>query len=87
MFTKGGKQEVSTNAIKDISQRIVKSSRELHGHGLARGTSGNISARIPGKDTFLIKPSGLQMDFLEPEELVLVDLHGNKIRGELNVSE
>lgn len=77
---------MSTNEIKEISVKIVKASRELHDHGLVRGTSGNISARIPGTDTFLIKPSGLQMEFLKPEELVLVDLQGNKIRGETNVS-
>jgi L-fuculose-phosphate aldolase len=86
LFTKGGKQEMSTNAIEDISERIVKAGRELHDHGLVRGTSGNISAKIPGTDTFLIKPSGVRMGFLKPEELVLVDLQGNKIRGELNVS-
>ncbi len=77
---------MSTNAIKDVSERIVKASRELYDHGLVIGTSGNISARIPGTDKFLIKPSGVRMKFLEPEELVLVDLQGNKIRGELNVS-
>jgi L-fuculose-phosphate aldolase len=75
-----------TNTVKDISERIVKASRELHDYGLVIGTSGNISARIPGTDTFLIKPSGVRMKFLEPDELVLVDLQGNKIRGELNVS-
>lgn len=77
---------MSTSEIKEISVKIVKASRELHDHGLVRGTSGNISARIPGTDTFLIKPSGVRMEILEPEELVLVDLQGNKIRGKLNVS-
>jgi ribulose-5-phosphate 4-epimerase/fuculose-1-phosphate aldolase len=65
---------MSSNEIKDISGRIVKASRELHNHGLVGGTSGNISARIPRTDTFRIKPSGLQMEFSKPEELVLVDL-------------
>ena len=77
---------MNTNSIKDISERIVKASKELHDNGLVRGTSGNISARILGTDTFLIKPSGVQMKFLKPEELVLADLQGNKIRGGLNVS-
>ena len=77
---------MSSNAIKDISEKIVKAGRELHNHGLVRGTSGNISARIRGTDTFLIKPSGARMEALKPEELVLVDLQGNKVRGELNVS-
>jgi ribulose-5-phosphate 4-epimerase/fuculose-1-phosphate aldolase len=77
---------MSTNAIKDISERMVKAGRELYDHGLVKGTSGNISARIPEADTFLIKPSGARMEFLKPEELVLVDLQGNKIRGEADVS-
>jgi ribulose-5-phosphate 4-epimerase/fuculose-1-phosphate aldolase len=77
---------VSKNAIKDASERLVKAGRELHDNGLVKGTSGNISAKIPGTDAFLIKPSGAQMKILKPEELVLVDLQGNKVRGELNVS-
>lgn len=77
---------MNTNAIKEVSKGLVKAGRELYENGLVRGTSGNISARIPGTDTFLIKPSGAQMKVLKLEELVLVDLQGNKVRGELNVS-
>jgi L-fuculose-phosphate aldolase len=77
---------MSTKAIEDISEKIVNASKELCDHGLVKGTSGNISARIPGTDTFLIKPSGVHMGFLKPEELVLVDFEGNKIRGKRNVS-
>ena len=77
---------MSAKAIRDISGKMVKASKELYEHGLVRGTSGNISARIPGTDTFLIKPSGVYMKLLKPEELVLVTLEGNKIRGESNVS-
>jgi L-fuculose-phosphate aldolase len=77
---------MSANAIKDISEKIVKAGRELYNHGLVRGTSGNISARIRGTDTFLIKPSGTRMEALKPEELVLVDLQGYKVRGESKVS-
>jgi L-fuculose-phosphate aldolase len=75
-----------TNDIEDISERIIKAGRELHDHGLVRGTSGNISAKIPSTDTFLIKPSGAHMENLKPGELVLVDLKGRKIKGKLNVS-
>ena len=77
---------MNINATKDISERIVKAGRELYAHGLVKGTSGNISAKIPGTDTFLIKPSGARLEVLKPEELVLVDHVGNKIRGESNVS-
>jgi ribulose-5-phosphate 4-epimerase/fuculose-1-phosphate aldolase len=77
---------MSTNAIKDVGERQVKAGRELHENGLVRGTSGNISAKIPGIDAFLIKPSGAQMKKLKPEELILADLEGNKVRGSMKVS-
>lgn len=77
---------MSEDAIKDVSERLVKAGRELYDSGLVRGTSGNISAKIPGTDMFLIKPSGVQMKVLKREELVLVDLQCNKMRGELKVS-
>ena len=77
---------MSTDAIKDVSEQLVKCGRELYENGLVKGTSGNISAKIPDADSFLIKPSGARMKDLKPEELVLVDLQGNKIRGKRNVS-
>jgi L-fuculose-phosphate aldolase len=77
---------MSTDAIKDVSEQLVKCGRELYENGLVKGTSGNISAKIPDADSFLIKPSGARMKDLKPEELVLVDLQGNKIRGKWNVS-
>jgi L-fuculose-phosphate aldolase len=72
--------------IKDISEQLVKAGRELHEKGLVRGNSGNISAKIPGTETFLVKSSGARMKFLQPGELVLVDIQGNKVRGQLKVS-
>jgi L-fuculose-phosphate aldolase len=77
---------MSAKAIKDISEKMVRAGKELYDHGLVKGTSGNISARILGADAFLIKPSGAHMERLKPEELVLVDFEGNKIRGESSVS-
>jgi L-fuculose-phosphate aldolase len=77
---------MSARTIKEISKRIVKAGRKLYSNGLVRGTSGNISARVPGTNMFLIKSSGSQMETLRAEELVLVDLQGKKIDGESNVS-
>jgi ribulose-5-phosphate 4-epimerase/fuculose-1-phosphate aldolase len=78
---------MSTKAIKEISKKLSQAGKELYDKGLVKGTSGNISARIPDTDTFLIKPSGVCMGRLKPEELVLVDLKGNKIiSGKRDVS-
>lgn len=72
--------------ITGISEKIVQAGKQLYDKGLVKGTSGNISARIPRADTFLIKPAGACMGQLKPEELVLVDLEGNKISGKRDVS-
>ncbi len=81
-----GEQEVSTESIIDIGERLVRASRNLHDLGMVRGTSGNISARIPGTDTILVKPSGAQMGLLRREELVQVHLKGKGIDRKTNVS-
>ena len=60
--------------------------KELYHKGLLKGTSGNISARITNTNTFLIKPSGAKIENLKPEELILVDLDGNRISGKRDVS-
>ncbi|MGB9841233.1 MAG: class II aldolase/adducin family protein [Candidatus Bathyarchaeales archaeon] len=77
---------MDANLIGELSEKIVKAGKKLYEHGLVTGISGNISARIPSTDMFLIKPAGACMGNLKPEELVLVDLQGNKIKGEKNVS-
>jgi L-fuculose-phosphate aldolase len=77
---------MSTEAIRGVSKKLSQAGKELAAKGLVKGTSGNISARIPSTDTFLIKPSGARMERLKPEELVLVDLEGNKISGRRDVS-
>ena len=86
MIEEAKNRKIGAGAIKDIRQRIVKAGKELYAQGLVRGTSGNISARLPDTDAFLIKPSGARMECLKHRELVLVNLEGNKIRGNSNVS-
>jgi L-fuculose-phosphate aldolase len=77
---------MSTEMIRDISEKMVQAGKELYDKGLVKGNSGNISARIPSAEMFLIKSSGAHMGRLKPEELVLVDLEGNKISGKRDVS-
>ena len=56
---------------------------ELPRHGLVAWTSGNLSARVPGRDLMVIKPSGLAYDELTPEAMVVCDLHGERVDGDL----
>ena len=48
--------------------------------GLVVGTSGNVSARTPDGNV-LVTPSGLDYALLEPQDVVLVDLHGKILDG------
>jgi len=76
----------TTVSSRKISYELAEFGRRLHRQGLVIGNSGNISARLPGTNTLLIKPSGVSLESLKPEELVVVDLQGNKVKGELAVS-
>ena len=40
-------------------------------------TAGNVSARVPGEDLLVIKPSGVSYDDLTPENMIVCDLDGN----------
>jgi L-ribulose-5-phosphate 4-epimerase len=56
---------------------------ELPRNGLVAWTSGNLSARVRGRDMMVIKPSGLPYDELTPDTMVVCDLHGRRVDGDL----
>jgi L-ribulose-5-phosphate 4-epimerase len=49
-------------------------------------TSGNLSARVPGEDKMVIKASGVPYDELTPDAIVVCDLHGELLEGDLSPS-
>jgi ribulose-5-phosphate 4-epimerase/fuculose-1-phosphate aldolase len=46
---------------KSLRERLSKVAHLIWGDGLVSGTSGNISARVPGTSRCIIKPSGFKM--------------------------
>jgi L-ribulose-5-phosphate 4-epimerase len=48
-------------------------------NNLVAWTSGNVSARVPGADLMVIKPSGVEYADLTPASMVLCDLDGNPV--------
>jgi L-ribulose-5-phosphate 4-epimerase len=56
---------------------------ELTRYQLVVWTAGNVSARVPGHDLMVIKPSGVSYDDLTPESMVLCDLDGEVVEGDL----
>ena len=62
-----------------IRDRLAKICKQLFADGLTYGASGNVSARIPGTDTCLIKPSGYRFCDLDPEHFLLVDINSREV--------
>ena len=51
-------------------------------YGLVVWTAGNVSARVPGHDLMVIKPSGVSYDDLSADRMVVCDLHGELVEGD-----
>jgi L-ribulose-5-phosphate 4-epimerase len=73
-------------AIEEMRRTVCALHGELTRAGLVAWTSGNVSARIPGAPLMVIKPSGVSYDELSPESMVVCDLDGTKVSGELRPS-
>src|SRR5258708_36509316 len=54
---------------------------ELPRNGLVAWTSGNVSARVPGADLMVIKPSGIGYDDLTPGSMAVGYLDGVAVHG------
>jgi L-ribulose-5-phosphate 4-epimerase len=66
-----------------LREEVCALHAELPRYGLVVWTSGNLSARVPGEDLMVIKPSGLAYDELTPESMVVCDLHGDPVEGDM----
>ncbi|MDI1289390.1 MAG: class II aldolase/adducin family protein, partial [bacterium] len=66
----------ATAAITRLRVDVCRLNRALPALGLVVWTAGNVSARVPGENLLVIKPSGLDFDELTPENMVVTDLHG-----------
>jgi L-ribulose-5-phosphate 4-epimerase len=60
-----------------IRREVCLLHAELPRNGLVVWTSGNLSARVPGDELMVIKPSGVPYDELTPDAMVVCDLEGN----------
>jgi L-ribulose-5-phosphate 4-epimerase len=70
-------------AITTLREQVCALHAELTRYALVVWTAGNVSARVPGHDLMLIKPSGVSYDDLTPQNMVLCDLDGEVLEGDL----
>jgi L-ribulose-5-phosphate 4-epimerase len=72
--------------LENLKKEVYQAHLKLWENRLVMWTSGNVSGRDPKTDLVVIKPSGVSYDKLLPDNLVVVDLNGNIIEGNLKPS-
>lgn len=72
--------------LEKLKQRVYEANMQLPAHGLVTFTWGNVSEIDRESGYFAIKPSGVPYEKLKPEDMVIMDLNGNKIEGKYNPS-
>jgi L-ribulose-5-phosphate 4-epimerase len=75
-----------TTQLKALREQVSALHAELVRYGLVVWTAGNVSGRVPGHDLMVIKPSGISYDELTPESMIVCDLDGDVIEGDLSPS-
>ena len=72
--------------LEELKKEVYEANMELPKYGLVTFTWGNVSGIDREQGLFVIKPSGVDYDKLTPEDMVVVDLKGNKVEGKYNPS-
>ena len=72
--------------LEKLKEEVYKANMDLPKYGLVTFTWGNVSGIDREKGLFVIKPSGVEYEKLTPEDMVVVDLEGNKVEGKYNPS-
>ena len=69
--------------IAQVRSTVALLHSELTRYGLVAWTAGNVSARVPGAELMVIKPSGIGYDDLTAGAMIVCDLDGTVVDGDL----
>jgi len=72
--------------LEALREQVWKLHLELPKNNLVMWTGGNVSGRDPATGYVVIKPSGVKYEDLRPEQLVVLDVNGQRIEGDLKAS-
>jgi L-ribulose-5-phosphate 4-epimerase len=75
-----------TTEIRALRAQVSGLHAELVRYGLVVWTAGNVSGRVPGHDLMVIKPSGVAYEELTPGAMIVCDLDGAVVEGDLSPS-
>lgn len=72
--------------LPELRRQVATYHAELPKHSLVTWTGGNVSGRDPATNLVVIKPSGVMYDELSPQNMVVVDLDGKIVEGNMKPS-
>ena len=72
--------------LEELKKQVWEENIKLSTYGLITLTWGNVSAIDRESGLVVIKPSGVGYDVMQPEDMVVVDLDGNRVEGKWNPS-
>ncbi|WP_433888956.1 L-ribulose-5-phosphate 4-epimerase [Streptomyces sp. CA-111067] len=73
----------AAGAVASLRYQVADLHQELVRYGLVVWTAGNVSGRVPGHDLFVIKPSGVEYERLSAGSMIVCDLDGTVVDGDL----
>ena len=72
--------------LEDLKQEVLEANLALVEHGLVVFTWGNASGRDPASGLVVIKPSGVPYEEMKASDMVVLDMDGRILEGELKPS-
>ena len=72
--------------LEELKKKVYEANILLPKYNLVTFTWGNVSEIDRQSGLFVIKPSGVDYDTMTPDDMVVMDLDGNKVEGKLNPS-
>ena len=72
--------------LEQLKQTVWEANLLLPKHGLVTFTWGNVSGIDREKGLVVIKPSGVEYDTMTANDMVIVDMDGKRVEGDLNPS-
>lgn len=72
--------------LEQLKKEVYEANMLLPKYGLVTFTWGNVSGIDRESGLFVIKPSGVDYDKLTPDDMVVMDLNGERAEGKLNPS-
>jgi len=79
-------ENIDSGLLDDLKHRVLEVSRGLFENRLVVSTFGVVSTRIPNTDLVLITPTGFSKARLDKDNLIIVDLEANLVRGRFRPS-